>query len=301
MMDSSTPCSKKPPEPALLPAPAPALAPAFAPLAACPRYSRRAWLLGAAVAVGAAALAASAPPAWAQDSSITLVLPDGILLERSGQDLFLSAQWQWQLPAPVEQALLHGIPIHFVIQAELRSKRWYWRDEVLLHSRRHLRLSYQALTRRWRLHSGSQAFDGLGLNASPGHSYHSLDEALAALQRLVRWRIGSASELPSSGQAWLQLRFGIDSGQLPRALQLGTVGTLGRSDWGRLGQFEHPIDLERVHDSLAGAQMRPRALCGVANPRDSSGYHCGLRLAAHPDPHPAHLRDEIVNTFEQLL
>ena len=26
-----------------------------------------------------------------------------------------------------------------------------------------------------------------------------------------------------------------------------------------------------------------RAFCGVANPRDSYGYHCGLRLAAHPE------------------
>ncbi len=42
---------------------------------------------------------------------------------------------------------------------------------------------------------------------------------------------------------------------------------------------------------------RPRAVCGVANPRHSYGYVCGLRLAAHPDPHPAPLRAEIVNTF----
>ena len=55
--------------------------------------------------------------------------------------------------------------------------------------------------------------------------------------------------------------------------------------------------LERVHDLLAGVQSRPRAVCGVANPRHSYGYVCGLRLAAHPDPHPAPLRAQIVNTF----
>ncbi|MCL2876724.1 MAG: hypothetical protein FWF12_10675, partial [Betaproteobacteria bacterium] len=27
-----------------------------------------------------------------------------------------------------------------------------------------------------------------------------------------------------------------------------------------------------------------RAVCGVANPRHSNGYGCGLRLASHPDP-----------------
>ena len=57
------------------------------------------------------------------------------------------------------------------------------------------------------------------------------------------------------------------------------------------------VRLERVHNLLAGVQSRPRAVCGVANPRHSYGYVCGLRLAAHPDPHPAPLRAQIVNTF----
>ena len=30
--------------------------------------------------------------------------------------------------------------------------------------------------------------------------------------------------------------------------------------------------------------LRPRAVCGVANARNSYGYCCALRLAAHPDP-----------------
>jgi len=35
---------------------------------------------------------------------------------------------------------------------------------------------------------------------------------------------------------------------------------------------------------LAPQALRLRAVCGVANPRRSVGYDCGLRLAAHPDP-----------------
>ena len=61
------------------------------------------------------------------------------------------------------------------------------------------------------------------------------------------------------------------------------------------------VRLERVHNLLAGVQSRPRAVCGVANPRHSYGYVCGLRLAAHPDPHPAPLRAQIVNTFLKEL
>jgi len=35
---------------------------------------------------------------------------------------------------------------------------------------------------------------------------------------------------------------------------------------------------------LAPQALRTRAVCGVANPRHSYGYGCGLRLASHPDP-----------------
>jgi hypothetical protein len=41
---------------------------------------------------------------------------------------------------------------------------------------------------------------------------------------------------------------------------------------------------DALHKSPRRPHLRPRAVCGVANPRDSYGYRCGLRLAAHPDP-----------------
>jgi len=46
---------------------------------------------------------------------------------------------------------------------------------------------------------------------------------------------------------------------------------------------------ERVCDLCAGVRARTWAVRGVANPRHSYGYGCGLRLAVHPNPHPARL------------
>jgi 4-oxalocrotonate tautomerase len=44
---------------------------------------------------------------------------------------------------------------------------------------------------------------------------------------------------------------------------------------------------DALHKSPRRVYLRTRAVCGVANPRHSVGYGCGLRLAAHPDPqHP---------------
>jgi hypothetical protein len=38
-----------------------------------------------------------------------------------------------------------------------------------------------------------------------------------------------------------------------------------------------------LNKCLRRLHLPVRAFCGVANPRDSYGYHCGLRLAVHPE------------------
>lgn len=198
---------------------------------------------GARRALLSALLLTWCPLPGAADDAV-LRLPDGVLVQREGDDLLLSSDVHWQLPSVVEQALRKGVPVHFVAEAQLLHQRWYWRDQVLLTARRYQRLSYQALTRRWRLHTGSQPMDGrLGLGAALGSSYASLDDAMIALQRLVRWCIGSRAELPEQGEVLLLLRFRIDLKNLPRPLQ---IGALGRADWNLLFEQEHVLQLEQL-------------------------------------------------------
>lgn len=152
-------------------------------------------------------------------------------LLREGDELLLTADLQWQLPDMVHDALDKGIAVHFVADVEIRRQRWYWSDDILLNAQRYLRLSYQPLTRRWRLYIGSQPFEGQGLGLALAQTYENLNDALQAMQRLARWRIGQVSDLPSDGPALLTLRFRIDTSQFPRPLQ---IGALGRADWNLL-------------------------------------------------------------------
>ncbi|SCC92912.1 hypothetical protein THIX_30140 [Thiomonas sp. X19] len=46
-----------------------------------------------------------------------------------------------------------------------------------------------------------------------------------------------------------------------------------------------------LNKSLVRIASAPRAVCGVANPRHSLGYGCGLRLASHPDARRAASRE----------
>lgn len=199
------------------------------------------------VIAGAAALAPVG--VLAQDdseSSVSAVMVDektGLQLQRDGDALLLTTNLHWSLPDLVQDALLKGIPVHFIAEANMLRERWYWSDQELLSAERYLRLSYQPLTRRWRLYTGSQPFEGQGLGVALSSSFETLQEAVQAMQRIVRWRIGHVADLPASGSALLQLRFRIDLSHFPRPLQ---IGALGRADWNLLVTRRERVDLEQL-------------------------------------------------------
>lgn len=146
-------------------------------------------------------------------------------VERVDDEVLLSAQIAFELQPAVEDALLKGIPMFFVTEAEVLRERWYWYDKKLSAVERHMRLAYQPLTRRWRLNVTAGATNqGLALN----QSFESLTEALAAVKRVLRWKIADASDLDGSPKYRVDFRFRLDLSQLPRPFQ---IGALGQSDW----------------------------------------------------------------------
>lgn len=157
---------------------------------------------------------------------------------REGDELILSARLDFALSPVVEDALHKGIPVHFVAEAEVLRERWYWADRSVALARRYLRLSYQPLTRRWRLNTSSEPLTNAGLGVSLTQSFDTLDEALTAVQRVGRWRIASAADIDDGGRHLLRFRFRLDASQLPRTLQIGSVG---HSDW--VISVERRIDL----------------------------------------------------------
>jgi hypothetical protein len=149
-------------------------------------------------------------------------------LERSDDEWQLSAQLQFEIPAAVEDALLKGIPMVFVISADVLRERWYWYDKKVLSTERQMRLAYQPLTRRWRLNvsSGPAAASGAGLALN--QSFDALAQALSAIKRIAKWKVADATELDPGTKYKLDFRFKLDLGQLPRPFQ---IGALGQSDW----------------------------------------------------------------------
>jgi hypothetical protein len=149
-------------------------------------------------------------------------------IERLEDEIVLSAQVAFELPAAVEDALLKGVPLFFVNEAEVLRERWYWYDKKISAAERHLRLAYQPLTRRWRLNvtagAGRDASLGLALN----QSFDTLAQVLSAIKRVSRWKIADANELDLNQKYKVEFRFRLDLNQLPRPFQ---IGALGQSDW----------------------------------------------------------------------
>jgi hypothetical protein len=167
---------------------------------------------------------------------VTTASISSIQVERADATVFLNAQIKFDLPAPVEDVLLKGIPLIFVAEAEVRRERWYWYDKKLIVAARQMRLAYQPLTRRWRLNVSNSTGSNGSLNSSLGGGlggglpqyFDTLSEAMSKIQRISRWRIVDLADLDPDALHTLDLSFKLDVSQMPRPFQIGLIG---QSDW----------------------------------------------------------------------
>lgn len=175
-------------------------------------------VLAAALLVAAFVLPAVAQPVPTEITQLRV--------ERTEEGVLLSASVRFELPPVIDDALAKGIPMFFVAEAVLYRDRWYWYDKQTAAAARYLRLSYQPLTRRWRLVVSPTPIGNSGL--SFGQTFETREEALAAIQHISHWKIAEATDIESDARYNLDYRFRLDISQLPRPFQIGAVG---HADW----------------------------------------------------------------------
>ena len=166
-------------------------------------------------------------------------------MERSEEGVYLSAGVRFDLPPVVEDALLKGIPMFFVAEADIYRDRWYWYDKRVTTATRTMRLAYQPLTRRWRLNVVPGAISVTGLRASFSQNYDTLADAISSIQRLSRWRIAEASEIELDVRHNVEFRFRLDLSQLPRPFQIGVAG---QKDWAITVETNRELIIEPIRD-----------------------------------------------------
>ena len=141
-------------------------------------------------------------------------------ISQNGGDYYLEGNFEVELTSTLEDALNKGLPLHFIVEFELIRPRWYtlylWNKSVL-EFEQHYRLSYNALTRQYRLSLGAlqQNFD-------------TLNEALALMGRL-RPRFLADADLLDQGKVYeAAIRMRLDVSQLPKPFQ---INALASRDW----------------------------------------------------------------------
>jgi hypothetical protein len=139
----------------------------------------------------------------------TVTLEDGALV--------LDAQFDITLTPTLEDALNKGVPLYFVLEFELIRPRWYWFNDRVLALHQQYRLSYNALTRQYRLGVGNLY-----------QNYASLSEALEVMSRVRRRQDVEPGTLRKDATYIAALRLRLDTSQLPKPFQ---VSALGSSQW----------------------------------------------------------------------
>jgi hypothetical protein len=174
-------------------------------------------------------------------------------VERAEDGVYLSALVQFEIPPVVEDALTKGIPMFFVVEADMYQNRWYWTDRRVASATRTIRLSFQPLTRRWRVNIVPGLINNSsGLRASLAQNYETLPEALSSVQRLSRWKIADNAEVDPDVVYKLEFSFNMDLSQLPRPFQIGVAG---QKDW--------TISVQQA-ERLQIGPMRPSVPAGLS-------------------------------------
>lgn len=149
----------------------------------------------------------------------------------------LAASFEFDLPPAPEEALHKGISLYFVVDFELTRPRWYWFDDKPVNTSRSVRLSYQPLTRQYRVSTG-----GLQL------PFSRLKSALQFIQRVRGWRVFERNAVKAGESYHAQVRMRLDLSQLPKPFQINAVNTRDwnlASDWRRF-IYTVPTDLNAV-------------------------------------------------------
>lgn len=163
--------------------------------------------------------------AWAQTSSVELT---ELMPVRKDNALLLNAQLKLTLGPAVEDALIKGLAVHFVAEAEVLRERWYWTDKKTGAASRYYRLAFQPLTRRWRLNVSSEPISSTGLAGSISQNFETLAEALSVIRRQSAWKIVDAQSLDPDARQRLRYEFRLDVSQLPRPFQIAAGN---QADW----------------------------------------------------------------------
>ena len=151
----------------------------------------------------------------------------GAELRVEDEDVVLNAQFDVVFNPTLEEALLKGVSLYFVLDFELARPRWYWFDEKVIEQSVQYRVTYSPLTRQYRITSGllSQQLD-------------TIEEVERQLSRVVSRPVAELDKLTRGARYDAAVRLRLDVTLLPKPFQINALASRDwslQSDWYRWG------------------------------------------------------------------
>ncbi|BFG72005.1 DUF4390 domain-containing protein [Paraburkholderia terrae] len=146
-------------------------------------------------------------------------------LQSDGTGWSLDARFEFELNSNLEDAVNKGIPVYFTTDFELSRPRWYWFDEQPVSVSQSIRLSFQPLTREYRVSTG-----GLQLG------FASLNEALSVIKHVTSWHVIDRNQVHPGETYTASVRMQLDIALMPKPFQIDAVNNRDwnlASDWKR--------------------------------------------------------------------
>ena len=172
----------------------------------CRSLSRLAALFALLIGVGAA------PAARADGIEVNQAA-----LVATEEGYYLEAGFGIALTPTLEDALNKGVPLYFSLELVVTRPRWYWFNEKVVNASQLYRVSYNALTRQYRVGVGTLY-----------QNFATLPEALAFFNRVRMRNIAEPGVLAKGASYVAEVRLRLDISQLPRPFQVSAVGS---RDW----------------------------------------------------------------------
>ena len=180
-------------------------------------------LASLAAAPAVATLAAAFPGTARADS----ILVRSAEIRGEDDDYVLNADFELSINATLDEALHRGIPLYFILELEISRPRWYWFDDKVLATSVQYRITWNALTRQYRVSSGLI-----------GQTLYTLDELERFLSRVTSRPVARRDQLQKGSRYDAALRLRLDVNQLPKPFQVDALASREwslSSDWYRFG------------------------------------------------------------------
>jgi len=154
-------------------------------------------------------LALLSPPAALADIEVRKAS-----LTVSEEAYVLEADFGIALTPTLEDVLSKGVSLYFLLEFELIRPRWYWFNDKVAETQTQYRLTYNALTRQYRIGAGSLY-----------QNFATLSEALDVMSHVRRRHEIEPGTVKKDTPYTAAVRLRLDTSQLPKPFHLTALGS----------------------------------------------------------------------------